>query len=441
MIDSAAECRNNNISNTTERIKSIRKWLKRKDAATGKIKSNGKLSAFEKQNKITSIRSQMHGKKRKLHAFEEKLRRLKEDKRDGKTRICFGGKELFYKQFALGENDYAFHGEWLSDWQDARSSGFYFLGSHEERGGNQSCTLSVEGSLRIRVPNALSAKYGKYVTAQVSYPYGSEVVMGALLSGAALTHRFVKKEGTWYLHTSVEMPKGKNVSQHSRDIGCIAVDVNVKEIAVAETDRFGNYVESKTYAACVKDRSEDQTKAIYGDICKEIIDRCVSTGKPLAHETLDFQRKKASLKEQGTTYARMLSQFAYSLFLAMIDTRAYKQGVLVFTDNPAYTSVIGKVNYMARYGITPHEAAAIAIARRIQGYSELPDPSRTAISLPVRNRGMHVWNVWRKVKGSGACDQHHRLFERRSLQDSTAGGKTGPPSSKPPQLITEVSTW
>ena len=438
-IDSAAECLNNNIGEKTGRSKSIRKWIKRKNAAIGKIKSNGKLSAREKREKIKSLHFQIHGKERKLYALEEELRRLKEDKRAGKTRICFGGKALFHKQFAMVENAYVFQGEWLLDWQDARSSGFYFLGSHEERGGNQSCTLSIDGSLRIRVPNALFGKYGKYVTAKVIYPYGSDVVMGALLSGEALTHRFVKKEGAWYLHTSVEMPKGTDVSQDSRDIGCIAVDVNEKGIAVAETDRFGNYVESKTYAACVKDRSEDQRKAIYGDICKEIIDWCVTTGKPLAHETLDFQKKKASLKEEGTPYARMLSQFAYSLFLTLLDTRAYKRGVLVYTDNPAYTSIIGKVNFMGRYGISPHEAAAVAIARRIQGYSELPDPSRTAIALPARNRGMHVWSVWGKVKGSGACDQHHRLYDRRSLQDSTAGGGQPPPSSRPSQLIVEAS--
>ena len=43
---------------------------------------------------------------------------------------------------------------------------------------------------------------------------------------------------------------------------------------------------------------------------------------------------------------------------------ALRNGFSVKTVNPAYTSVIGKLKYSKKYGISVHEAAAFAIARR-----------------------------------------------------------------------------
>lgn len=434
------------IKETTERIKSVNRWLTSKAACIRKIRKNNRLPLNEKNARIHCMRIKIHNKKRTLYVLTEKLSALKKDMKEGKARICFGSKALFHKQFNLHGNDYALHEEWLEDWREARASTFMMLGSKDETGGNQTCTLRPgkdEGIMvaRLRIADWLVSKYGKYVTIDgITYPYGQAAVAAALATNSAISHRFVKGERGWYLHSTVDLPKKPHQTFQPREIGCIGVDVNEREIAVAETDRFGNYVWSKTYPAVVKDKSGDQTEAVYGDICKAIVGRAVLTGKPVAHETLDFVLKKATLKEEGVTYARMLSSFAYATFLTFLDRGSSRSGVDVFIDNAAYTSIIGKVNFMGRYGISPHEAAAVAIARRIQGYSEGPDPSRTAIPLPARNRGMHVWSLWRKVKDSGACDPHHRLFERRPLQGSTAGGKVKP-SSGPPQLNTAVSAW
>jgi hypothetical protein len=88
---------------------------------------------------------------------------------------------------------------------------------------------------------------------------------------------------------------------------------------------------------------------------------CKEDRQAVAHEIL-ISGKKASLKEQNVTYARMLSGYAYSTFLTMLDRRAAKEGVSLYSLNPAFTSVIGTMNYMSRCGITPHEAAAFVIA-------------------------------------------------------------------------------
>ena len=114
----------------------------------------------------------------------------------------------------------------------------------------------------------------------------------------------------------------------------------------------------------------------------------------------------------------MLSGFAYSTFLTMLDRKAFKAGVKVVPVNPAYTSVIGRNNYLFRYGITAHEAAALVIARRAQRYPKSPLSSRYASPLPARNRGGHIWKYWQKIKTREGRVHHHGLYQRRSLQDS-----------------------
>ena len=418
------------IRDLTDRITSVKKWVKSKETQVRKVRKDTSLSNHQRGKLLQPLLFTLHHKKRRLHAIEEKLASLQKDRDNGTIRLCFGSRTLFSRQFELAGNDYASHDEWLSDWRHARSSQFVCLGSKDETGGNQTCTLSRSGVLRIRVPDALVPTYSKYVTIPtISYPYGQEFIDYALHNGRALTHRFVRKEKGWYLQTFVDMPEKVRITNHPRDIGCIGVDVNEKSIAVAETDRYGNRVRSKVYPACVKDVSTERTRAIYGDVSKDIIERCVATGKPLGHEHVDFQKKKTALREQGATYARMLSGFAYATFLTMLDRRAYKAGVEVRTVNPAFTSVIGTCNYMERYGITVHEGAAIAIARRVQRCSERPDLSRTASPLPERIRGEHDWSFWRRLR-------RVETKARASAKDSARAG--GPDRTSPAVAVREA---
>jgi len=87
---------------------------------------------------------------------------------------------------------------------------------------------------------------------------------------------------------------------------------------------------------------------------------------------------------------------------------AFRVGVTVIEVNPAYTSVIGAVNYAQQKGISVLMGAAFAIARRGLGLSERPTvreanaPLRSGghvtFALPVRNRAKHVWSFWSNVR-------------------------------------------
>ncbi len=103
----------------------------------------------------------------------------------GRVRLCFGSKRLWRQHHHLAENGHASHQEWLRDWRDTRSDEFFVLGSRDETAGCQLCVARVadDGSLtlRLRLPNCLTARYGKYLVIQgVRFAYGHAQVLAAL---------------------------------------------------------------------------------------------------------------------------------------------------------------------------------------------------------------------------------------------------------------------
>jgi IS605 OrfB family transposase len=371
----------------------------------------------------------VHQKKRRISHLKKKLAQLKEDKSQNKVRLCFGSKQLFRAQFSLKENGYSSHKEWREAWKKRRHSDFFVLGSKDELNGNQSCTayLQKDGSLniRLRLPNSCVGQEGSYLWIRnVFFAYGHKEILMALTSKQALCYRFKLDEKGWRIFLSVNTAQTPIISDERQ--GAIGVDINSNHLSIVETDRFGNVIGKQTIPLNLYGKNSHQSKALIGNASKKIVSLAESTKKPIVLEKLNFKNKKKSLKEQSTTYARMLSSFAYSSILTHIKSRAHKQGIEIKEVNPAYTSIIGRVKFSKRYGLSVHHAAALVIARRSLRFSEKP-PSclkdipdgrggHVALPLPVRNRVEHVWTLWRKLakKFSVALVVHFRAIKYRS---------------------------
>ena len=147
-------------------------------------------------------------------------------------------------------------------------------------------------------------------------------------------------------------------------------------------------------------------------------------GKPIVIEKLDFRQKKAVLEGESRRYSRMLSSFGYGKIKAYILSRGYRKGVEVNQVNPAYSSVIGRVKFMERYGLSVHQAAALVLARRLLRRSERIPRRRVcpagngvhvAFTVPARKRVKHVWTYWGAVLRQlrPALAAQHRLGKRR----------------------------
>jgi IS605 OrfB family transposase len=367
--------------------------------------------AFQKQvKKYQNLKFHLHQKKRRLRNLQQKLEKLKSDEIHKKIRICFGSKKLFHKQFHLEENKYTDHHHWKQDWIDARSSQFLVVGSKDETFGNQTATYDVKNTLRLRVADIFLSKYGKYIEfPDITFPYGQEWIdqakipyMGLTRSGkpqkyyTSITYRFLKQKKGWYLNATVERGTPKIGTSNAN--GLIGIDVNAGFLSISEIDRFGNPIKSWSIKVPMYSRRNEQVHASLSDAVKQVLEYAVLVQKDVCIEKLNFSKKKTKLREMGPRYARMLSGFAYSSFKQLIKSKAKKVGVRIREVNPAYTSQIGQMKFMARYGLSSHGAAACVIARRGY-YFNLERPKYdTVLSLP-KNFNKHKSNFsnWRSI--------------------------------------------
>ena len=391
---------------------------------------------------------QVHQKRRRLASLRCRLTGLEADIAAGRVRLCFGSKKLWRKQHHLGQNGYASHEEWRRDWRDARSDEFFVLGSRDETSGCQLCVASIADdgllTLRLRMPDCLAEQHGKdLIIPHVRFAYGHEHVLAALGSnaeytqyrrkhgekvtratalGLAISYRFKRDAKGWRVFVSTEMMDVPVVTDKRR--GAIGVDLNADHLAVAETDASGNCINAWRVPLVTYGKNTNQAEAIIGDAVASVVQYAREVGKPIVIEKLDFRQKKAALEGESRRYSRMLSSFSYGKVKAYFISRGYRQGVEVHQVNPAYSSVMGRVKFMERYGLTVHQAAALVLARRLLGCSEriprrwvapIGNGVHIAFTVPVRKRVKHVWTYWGAVSRQlrPALAAQHRLGKRR----------------------------
>lgn len=382
-----------------------------------RIDLQGKISAIEEVRK-----SQFENKSGKLKSLEQKVKKLekipkKENSREKKSRlfkihqykrrcenlrikldkladvthprICFGSNKLFRKQFELKKNGYKSHAEWKSDWNSARNSQFFIVGSKDETKGNQSCQYDGK-TLKLRLPNELVKNGVKTVNIPVDVKFLSDELKTATKK-SAVTYRFLRRERGWYIHASFDIEEKELATD--RWNGAVGVDLNAKHIAVTHVGHDGNLKKSWNIPLDTRKRRQDQNEALIGDAVAEIQEYASLNKIPVVIEKLDFAKKKSEINSRGTN--RMLSNFVYSKFSQMIDSRCKKNGVEVIRVNPAYTSIIGSFKFASGYGLSVHQAAAMAIARRGINLGErIRMKSKYAFIVPARNRMKHVWSDW-----------------------------------------------
>jgi IS605 OrfB family transposase len=286
------------------------------------------------------------------------------------------------------------------------------------------------------LPNALS-EHGKYVTfTGIRFEHGHDAIVAAIgrnLSGnkedwEAISYRFLKDDKGWRVFVSVSLPAVKRVSR--KEIGVIGIDLNADQIAVTETDRFGNPTEYFAIPCVTYGKTVHQRKAVIGDAIKQIIAFAILRRKPIVIEKLDFQKKKATWEKQAVTYARILAALAYTQMQTMIRARAYDAGIEVCEVDPAYSSVIGPYKFKDRSGMSPQNAAALVIGRRSLDFGEsLPSQLHGTLPLSVRNRGGHVWSRWavvsRKVSAAHAARRRSAIPDKRESRSSLSPAPSG----------------
>ena len=428
------------------KVASVREAQKlRQDTLQGRIaRAERQISDAAEQGRG----QQVHQKRRRLGNLRGRLAALESDMSGRKVRLCFGSKRLWRKQHHLEANGYASHEEWLRDWRDARNGEFFVLGSRDETGGCQLCVAAVADdgtlTLRLRLPDCLAGEHGKHLVIEgVRFAYGHEQVLAALESnaeyaghrrrhgekearavglGQAVSYRFKRDSKGWRVFVTTDMAEVPVATDRRR--GVIGVDLNADHLAVAETNSSGNCLNAWRVPLVTYGRSRRQAEAIIGDAVAGVVEYARAAGKPIVIERLDFRQKKAALEGESRRYARMLSSFSYGKVKAYFLSRGCRQGVEIDQVNPAFSSVIGRVKFMERYGLSVHQAAALVLARRSLGCSEriprrrvcpVGNGAHVAFAVPARKRVKHVWTYWGAVWGQlrPALAAQHRLGRPR----------------------------
>ena len=186
--------------------------------------------------------------------------------------------------------------------------------------------------------------------------------------GQAISYRFKRNDKGWRVFATTQMMEVPVVTDRRR--GAVGVDLNADHLAMAETDASGNCINAWRVPLVTYGKNTHQTEALIGDAVASAVGYAREAGKPIVIEKLDFRQKKADLEGESPRYSRMLSSFSYGKVKAYFISRGYRQGVEVHQVNPAYSSVIGRVKFMERYGLTVHQAAALVLARRLLGCSD-----------------------------------------------------------------------
>lgn len=375
-------------------------------------------SAIKKRLKKKTITQKdrfiIHQKKRRLAIKQHKLEKLL----NASMPLCFGTKKLFLAQFNLEANGYSNHDEWLADWRACRQSNFMMVGSKTYQGGNQLCRLTSDGELKITVPICLIEDFGGHVSCDgIKFRHGQTFIDIALTptrhkrgnsyrngTEKAVTHRFVKRGAKWYLHTTVELPDIPWISH--RKNGAIGVDLNADNIAWAYCDGEGNLSRHGQINIDLANKSSGQTTHILSQAIGQIIDLAARYQCPIAIEKLDFSSKKNRLRESGKRSRLLLSQFAYSKFADLVQSKAQLAAIQVISVNPAYSSLIGMVKYMSLYGLNSGTSAALVLARRGLRFSERLPRFCNALFAPV-DVNKHVWSSWARIsKLVKGCKRH-----------------------------------
>ena len=415
------------------------------------------LAVVRKKGELGSV----HQKQRRLESVRYRLARVERDISEGMVRLCFGSRKLFRAQNHLEANGYADHGEWLAEWRRRRDDSFFVLGSRDETGGCQACVATVgeDGSvtLRLRLPDCLAREHGKYLVFEgLHFNHGHHQVLAALDScreygkyrrehrgerqrdvpshlGQAVSYRFKLDGKGWRVLVTVAREEVPLVTDSRR--GAVGVDLNEDHLAVTETDSWGNWVHSFSAPLVTHGKTSRQAEALTGDAVARVVEYARGVGKPIAYEKLDFGEKRASLEGKSPRRSRMLSSFAYGRFREYLVSRGHREGVEVVGVNPAYSSVVGRVKFMERYGLTVHQAAAMVLARRIPGCSErIPRPwvcpdgrgGHVAFVVPVRKRVKHVWTYWGAILGQlGSALRARRRPGKRIRGPDPAGASLG----------------
>ena len=305
--------------------------------------------------KYKNLKIKIYWKQNRLNTKKQKLKNLETEIETSKYKVCFGTKDLLQKDY--------------SKFVKKRDSEIYFLG----RAGDKACNFNfqVEYSSKInqfyfRIRKEIDLENEKFVYGQFNFNnknYTNLLKNLLRTKESALTYRIKVKDNKMLLQIIYNFEHNKDLCVTRNSNGVVGVDFNKGFVSVSEIDKYGNLI--NTFNIDYQFSKGAQTIRDFQNIAIRLKDYCLTVGKDLVIEKLNFNQKRDDLiSKRGKKYNEMLSSLAYSKFDSIITSKCVKNRIFLHKVNPAWTSWIAKQKYCPKMKLNIHSGASYVIARR-----------------------------------------------------------------------------
>ena len=346
-----------------------------------------------KKKRGYATRSERYQKQRRRQILAARMSATQQRLTEGRVSVVAGGKRLALKRHNLKEAGITKEG-WRHQWDAKRM----FIAADGEAGkawGNETIRVAPhrdgEYAVTIRLPAPLahlSNTPGRTPTYRLSAPakwhhlaedWNTQASADRAI-GYAIDYN--ADRGRWYITASwSQAPKeSPGIKEAARSGRCLAIDLNSGHIDARILDVHGNPI-GRPIRETIPERGSSAHRL---GALREAISRLVKHAQRqgvtvIAIEKLNFAdirtRQRGRRGKAGKTTRRKVCGIPTAKFAHTIASAAYRHDMAVIAVDPAYTSIWG-----ARYWKKPldrscrqrgdrHQAAAVVIGRRSQGYS------------------------------------------------------------------------
>ena len=344
------------------KIKSLEKKVDKTESARQKLNSKMALNTATKkeQEKYEKLKISLYWRRNKLNKLKRKIKKVEKEIKTQRYKVCFGTKKLLqtdYKKFV-----------------EQRDSELFYVGRVSDTACNNNFRMQYnkkDNQFYFKIRKERNIEKDKYVKGKVYFSKSQTKKIKELLISkeSPLTYRIKVKDGKYYLQIIFQYKHTKAMCDTRNSNGVIGVDFNKGFVAVSETDRYGNLI--NTFNIKYRFRSGTKTESDFQWIAKILSEYCLKDKKDLVIENLKFDKKKANmLKGVFKIYNEMLSSLAYAKFSEIIESKCAKNRIFLKKVNPAWTSYIAKKKYCKNKKLNIHNGASYVIARRGQGLKD-----------------------------------------------------------------------
>ena len=344
------------------KIKSLEKKVDKTESARQKLNSKMALNTATKkeQEKYEKLKISLYWRRNKLNKLKRKIKKVEKEIKTQRYKVCFGTKKLLqtdYKKFV-----------------EQRDSELFYVGRVSDTACNNNFRMQYnkkDNQFYFKIRKERNIEKDKYVKGKVYFSKSQTKKIKELLISkeSPLTYRIKVKDGKYYLQIIFQYKHTKAMCDTRNSNGVIGVDFNKGFVAVSETDRYGNLI--NTFNIKYRFRSGTKTESDFQWIAKILSEYCLKDKKDLAIENLKFDKAIANLvKGEFKIYNEMLSSLAYAKFSKIIESKCAKKRIFLKKVNPAWTSLIAKEKYCENKKLNIHSGASYVIARRGQGLKD-----------------------------------------------------------------------